>query len=166
MGHDVDAHILREALDAFEDSVAVYGPAGQHIYSSRAARRHYASFYEALDRGADHWDAVAQSVRKRMPHLPPDKVDAYVAFNKAKYESGETYSLVTDDGRNVLVTYRPLTGGLKAGISVDITRLVQRENELERARAEAEAASAAKSAFLSNMSHEIRTPLNGVLGLA
>ena len=47
----------------------------------------------------------------------------------------------------------------------DMTRRIQMEASLRKAREEAEQASRAKSEFLANMSHEIRTPMNGVLGM-
>ncbi|MFO1065858.1 MAG: ATP-binding protein [Pirellulales bacterium] len=52
------------------------------------------------------------------------------------------------------------------GTSMDITEMVKRSTELQRARLAAEQASRAKSEFLANMSHEIRTPLTAVLGYA
>ena len=44
--------------------------------------------------------------------------------------------------------------------------LLEKNVELERARAVAEKANLAKSEFLSSMSHELRTPLNAILGFA
>jgi two-component system, sensor histidine kinase and response regulator len=53
-----------------------------------------------------------------------------------------------------------------SGTTQDITRLVQAQEELKRAKLAADAASAAKSQFLANMSHEIRTPMNAILGMS
>ena len=162
----LDAQMLREALDVHEDSVAIYGSDGQHLFISRSARKRFPAFYAFLDSGLSHWEAIAAAARLKRPTATDIEIESYVAWCRDKFESGETYAVLTDDDRTALVTYRPMSGGRKVGISIDITEQRARKAELKRAKELAEAANAAKSAFLANMSHEIRTPLNGVLGMA
>jgi signal transduction histidine kinase/CheY-like chemotaxis protein len=55
--------------------------------------------------------------------------------------------------------------GLK-GISHEITRQKQTEEQLIKAKELAEHSVKLREQFLANMSHEIRTPLNGIVGMA
>ncbi|MDR2461335.1 MAG: response regulator [Deltaproteobacteria bacterium] len=60
-------------------------------------------------------------------------------------------------------------GGKKRGYlveSLDMTDMVIRNQELERAMNDAKSANEHKGKFLAHMSHEIRTPMNAIIGLA
>lgn len=52
------------------------------------------------------------------------------------------------------------------GIATDISKIKEKERQLEIANAKIKESDRVKSIFLSNMSHEIRTPLNSILGMS
>lgn len=52
------------------------------------------------------------------------------------------------------------------GQGLDITSLVEAEEQSNLARVEAEKSATARAEFMARISHEIRTPLNGILGIS
>jgi signal transduction histidine kinase/ActR/RegA family two-component response regulator len=164
--NDLDVATLLEALEALNDGIGIYGPDEKHLFINKAAEERFGQFYRDLDTGMGHRGATVEAIKRLRPDLTLEQIDPYADSLHAKYESGETYGSQTENGRQVLITYRKMSRGYRTAISVDVTELRKREKELEKARKEAEAASHSKSAFLANMSHEIRTPLNGIMGMA
>jgi PAS domain S-box-containing protein len=110
-------------------------------------------------------DLVASEWRKRVAKFYAEQIkkqilNSYYSFPVNRKDGSEIWL-----GQNVLLMKRE---GQVTGMQVmarDITRGVQLEEELERARDAALESARLKSEFLGNMSHEIRTPMNGIIGM-
>ncbi len=167
---DIDQHLdletVLEAIEALGDGIAIYDANAQPLYANAVTLKRFARMYADMDAGMSYREALEATVRRFIPDAPVDEVERLTTHFEQKFHTGETYASSADDGSQVLITFRPMSNGMKAAISVDVTELRKREKELEKARKAAETANVSKSAFLANMSHEIRTPLNGVLGMA
>jgi signal transduction histidine kinase/ActR/RegA family two-component response regulator len=163
---DLDVETVLEALQALNDGIAIYGPDDRQLFVNDVAYKRFRTYYQGMADGLSHLDALRAANRAGIPGASEEDIEAMAAQLYDNFKTGRTYMTRTEDGKTVLATFRQMSRGRKAGISVDISELRKREKELEKARKEAEAASHSKSAFLANMSHEIRTPLNGIMGMA
>ncbi len=109
-----------------------------------------------------------------IPGLKPEELEAHLKL----LEDREPFVDVTHSRKNrsgndiwLSVSGNPIFDEANQfkgylGVGRDVTENIQRQFELEEARAKAQSADRAKSEFLANMSHEIRTPMNGVMGMA
>lgn len=76
-----------------------------------------------------------------------------------------SYKWVSDWG--IVVEFDKNSHALKmVGVTQDISKTKQLEEDLILAKIKAENSEKLKSAFLANVSHEIRTPMNGISGFA
>jgi two-component system chemotaxis sensor kinase CheA len=138
-----DYATLMEALESLSDSVVIYGPDHRPLFINQVHRRRFPKYCAELDRGATLAEAMAAAARRHMPAAPEEKIEAVAKTLFQNYLDNKSMHSRAEDGTIVRTTYRTMSSGRRAGVSVDISELVKREKELESRSQELLAANAA-----------------------
>lgn len=129
--HALDHETLMEALESLSDSIVIYGPDHRPLFINQVHRRRFPTYCAQLDAGATLSEAMASAARRHMPNAPEEKIEAAARSLFQSYLDSKSMNSRAEDGTIVRTTYRMMSSGRRAGISVDISELVKREKELE-----------------------------------
>lgn len=162
---------LRESRQLFE-TLASTAPVGI-FRTNEAGETTYVNPRWSSLTGLSYAEALQN---KFMEAIHPDDQDDrleewnYAVRNKIPVIS--EYRFVRPDGSVIWVQGQAIPetvdGQVKGyiGTIIDITELIEIQDDLRRAKEKAEASNSLKTTFMKNLSHEIRTPLNGIFGFA
>ena len=156
---------LWEAIETIEDGFAVFDGEARLVSANQAW---LGLFGPGRVRLGDSYHRVLEALSESVADLTGEAaLDwRHEMTERLGREVIEPRVVRLADGRHIRFHDRRGEAGDLVSMALDISEAMEREAELEEARARAEAANRAKSAFLANMSHEIRTPMNGVVGMA
>ncbi len=156
---------LASIVESTDDAIFSVSPEGKILSWNNGAVKLYGySEEEAIgsihtDLFFDPHDKTTQDIAIKAER--GEKVQGMESLHKRKdgtlVSVSVTKSPIKDDKGKIIAL---------SNIVRDISRIKEREKELEKAKEDTEKADKLKTLFLENMSHEIRTPLNSILGFA
>jgi PAS domain S-box-containing protein len=156
-----NAEVLSGAIDALGDAFALFDAQDRLVMCNERFRDICPDRPEVFVPGIPFETILRAGIDagQLAPGLDPGQVEQWVARRMAQHRQPSSEFLhKLGDGRTLRVLERRMANGYTVGFRVDISKLVQ-------ANEQAQQASRSKSEFLANMSHEIRTPMNAVLGM-
>ena len=144
---------------------------GQHFRKDEVLGRSVYDVFELTGNDRDRWQGPIQEILRGKQS---DEIVNGGYVSEARYYRTRLVPLMSAS-RTAGVEGSAFVDGV-IGVSMDITELREREEQLKEQEKEnsrllaneaaAKEASRMKSQFLANMSHEIRTPIAGVIGMS
>ncbi|MGJ8564880.1 MAG: sensor histidine kinase [Alphaproteobacteria bacterium] len=163
---ELSAKEILSAVEHLDTGFSIYRNDYSLVFANEILRSYFPVLYSRLDKGTPFDAAAHAQVDAIFSHLGEDAVNEMTTTVIKGLKSGEPINIMASGNRTVKIFHSKTSGGNVVGNCMDITDLLQKEKDLEKAKEAADAANTAKSAFLASMTHEIRTPLNGIYGMA
>ncbi len=184
-----------DILTLISSQIAIVLDRKQHSEELKASEKKYRELVETTSAGYWHLDnnLIISDVNKSFCNMLAMEKDEIIGKSPLNFVDGKTKKILKDQLKKIsgtkyrnyeltfvtkdkkfIYTHVDATTIFKEDNKVagsfafitDITRRIESEKELKKAKEEAESATKAKSEFLANMSHEIRTPINGIVGMS
>lgn len=153
---------LRDAIECLPVGFIMLDPADRLVLCNRRYRTFYPDVAALTEPGTPFRDVLRAA-------CGTDEAGCACtaeAMQRVRMADGAPQQHTTPAGRRLLSSITRTADGGTVGVYVDITPMVELQDQLAEAKAQAESALAVRTRFLANMSHELRTPLNAVIGFA
>jgi len=154
------AELMREAMDAVDEGLALFDPSDRLVYCNEPFRRLYEASRDVIQPGKTFEEIKRHGARCGQFEAAIGREEEWLAQRLAARREGQRSTVQRlGNGRVVRVVDRRMPDGHSVGFRIDITDLVNATEAAERA-------DEAKSDFIATVSHELRTPLQVILGFA
>ncbi|BBK34192.1 signal transduction histidine kinase [Stella humosa] len=168
--HD-EAHVLREAIDHLDSTLAIYDKAERFCYGNAAFHRRYAHHGDDSELiGRTFEELLRATVAAGQLPEPQTSTDpeGYVRRRLAEFRDWRQTDSerLLPSGQWDLLRTRFTPSGLRLTMRTDISAQKRTQDELRRAMERLEVEGAARARFVASLSHDLRTPLSAVLGYA
>lgn len=139
---DRDRQLMLAALDAMQAGVVLYGPDDRLWLANADFRGLYDMPTAPLRAGMSFEELLRSRVQAGLVPEAGGREDAWISARVEQHRRTDTQSFLRQmaDGRWRRITEQRLADGSRLGFSIDVTELVEREQDLAQARAEAERA--------------------------
>lgn len=132
---DATRKLLSDAIESLPDGFVIFDQDDMVVMANSSARQEFDIFFNALENGDSMLESIRKSVIGMRPDEDPEIVDFIVKDGLERMQANKSVLTQLADGRFINIAYQAVSGGLRVGISTDVTNIMQSEQQALEAAA-------------------------------